>query len=50
MEAAKQSSALAVLLVLLLVGWAIKQTVNFIQVKHMDVTKQRIKTFPLLNI
>lgn len=32
-EAAKQSSALAVLLVLLLVGWAIKQTVNFIQMK-----------------
>ncbi|KAG5521295.1 hypothetical protein RHGRI_033747 [Rhododendron griersonianum] len=32
-EAAKQNSALAVLLVLLLVGWAIKQAVNFIQMK-----------------
>ncbi|XP_058213456.1 CDP-diacylglycerol--inositol 3-phosphatidyltransferase 1 isoform X2 [Rhododendron vialii] len=33
LEAAKQNSALAVLLALLLVGWAIKQAVNFIQMK-----------------
>ncbi|KAG5547677.1 hypothetical protein RHGRI_013391 [Rhododendron griersonianum] len=32
-EASKQNSALAVLLALLLVGWAIKQAVNFIQMK-----------------
>ncbi|KAE9448606.1 hypothetical protein C3L33_19500, partial [Rhododendron williamsianum] len=37
-EASKQNSALAVLLALLLVGWAIKQAVNFIQVRSMAVT------------